>query len=455
MAINPDYPAMTWEDANPFQVGLMKSKELLAKQLANQYAQEQNKIAGVKARYEEPLTMQELVSKNLMNRINEIKSRYEEPQQKASLEKALLYNKFYGPNIQSEIGLRGAQAGHLGEQSRSLAYARAHPLMQATGTQNIGALLADPVFGPIIKKQLQERGQMPGAEGAESAGIPGMQQLGGPQQPGPLMQPGETPIQMRMPEQQAPDQTNAEKLVQSFLPGGATNTSYSFGKLSKGSQDAIINKIEDMGYNRQQATQLAAAGTDLDELARAKGYENAQGAPARPTTATKTQLTRMNMAAAGVKTLDDYVEKGIGQYIGGPTIHGVPARYYYDSLEHGHEPKTVEKQSDFIAATVLAQDQALARARQAGIPLSQGVLKHTLNTALTNMRGSFPFTSPEAFKLASEKIQKALDKVKDEENKAAIRPIIPERAEGTKQKPINELSDQEIEELLGKHRSRG
>lgn len=41
-------------------------------------------------------------------------ARYLRPQLEEELKKAKLYNQYYGPNIESEIGLRGAQAGHLG-----------------------------------------------------------------------------------------------------------------------------------------------------------------------------------------------------------------------------------------------------------------------------------------------------------------------------------------------------
>ena len=52
-------------------------------------------------------------AKELENQIQQIKMPYVQPQEAAALEKAQLYNKWYGPDIQSQIGLRGAQTNKL------------------------------------------------------------------------------------------------------------------------------------------------------------------------------------------------------------------------------------------------------------------------------------------------------------------------------------------------------
>lgn len=45
------------------------------------------------------------------------KAAYIKPTLSEELKKAQLYNKYYGPNMESEMGLRGAQAGHLGSMT--------------------------------------------------------------------------------------------------------------------------------------------------------------------------------------------------------------------------------------------------------------------------------------------------------------------------------------------------
>src|SRR5258706_2740758 len=41
-------------------------------------------------------------------------AQYQEPMLKQALQESILKNKDYGPNMESQMGLRGAQAGHLG-----------------------------------------------------------------------------------------------------------------------------------------------------------------------------------------------------------------------------------------------------------------------------------------------------------------------------------------------------
>lgn len=48
------------------------------------------------------------------------KARYLQPSLEEELQKAKLFNKYYGPEKESEIGLRGAQAGHLGAMTEGL-----------------------------------------------------------------------------------------------------------------------------------------------------------------------------------------------------------------------------------------------------------------------------------------------------------------------------------------------
>ena len=68
--------------------------------------------------YEQPLS--NLVSNLLGGYTSASKAKYLQPQLEEELQKAKLYNKWYEPNIKSEIGLRGAQSGHLGAMTEGL-----------------------------------------------------------------------------------------------------------------------------------------------------------------------------------------------------------------------------------------------------------------------------------------------------------------------------------------------
>lgn len=62
--------------------------------------------------------MADMLSKILSGYNETTKSRYLEPTLQEALQKAKLYNQYYGPNIESQIGLRGAQTGHTNALTR-------------------------------------------------------------------------------------------------------------------------------------------------------------------------------------------------------------------------------------------------------------------------------------------------------------------------------------------------
>jgi hypothetical protein len=455
MAINPDYPMLTWEQANPFQTGLMKSKELLAKQLANQYAQEQNKIAGVKARYEEPLSMQELVSKQLMNRIQEIKSRYEEPRQRADLEKALQYNQYYGPNMQSQIGLRGAQAGHYGELNKDLAYARAHPLMQAPETKYLGALMADPKLGPLIAAALQRQQQggaaqdnmpVPGAQpqqreitptrGGEIAQtvIPGAkgEQEGRAQIPqiGEIPEtPTERAAMAQAPRGQAP-MTQGEALVQAFLAKqSAENKSKEsleqlrhanlIGKpwkdLPAPEKNNAIAQSRAAGVNQTEAANRLEKGESLGQIMASKGYsETGEDWPNpiyTPTTATLTQQERANIAQAGIQAVSPDITEALKPYA--KQWNGTSLNQLYDLA--GANPKRAGRA---IGAGAMALELSVMRLRSGGVTPGLGTIRDTLEKGKLRLNTPGLSMTPEAFEEAQNFIDEKIAKLNAAENKA-------------------------------------
>src|SRR6185295_8927985 len=87
-----------------------------------------------------------LITKNLEQQKARALLPYAAPQAEQQLLKAQLFNKFYGPNIQSEMGLRGAQAkqaqaqaGYLGTESDINRYKLQNPIFLNTEA----AILAD------------------------------------------------------------------------------------------------------------------------------------------------------------------------------------------------------------------------------------------------------------------------------------------------------------------------
>lgn len=106
MAINADFPSLSFADANPYLTGAEVGRQsmrdsinfpmdMLSKELAN-------RINAVKAQYEEPHNIADLIKKHLENTHKELE------------------NKYYGPNIESEIGLNRANISHIGAETNKL-----------------------------------------------------------------------------------------------------------------------------------------------------------------------------------------------------------------------------------------------------------------------------------------------------------------------------------------------
>lgn len=94
------YPNIHWrtfDESNPLLVGMERGQAL--GQSAMMF----------------PKKMQE---QDLLNAIKSVQAKYAEPKAEQELQKETLENKWYEPNIKSEIGLRGAQAGLAGQQSK-------------------------------------------------------------------------------------------------------------------------------------------------------------------------------------------------------------------------------------------------------------------------------------------------------------------------------------------------
>ncbi len=104
--------------------------------------------------------LNDIISNMISGYTEASKARYLQPSLAEQLKKAQLQNKWYEPNIQSEIGLRGAQAGHLGSLTQgqnitnrylpeklkaelaSKKFASQNPLLGMTGSAGqVGALL--------------------------------------------------------------------------------------------------------------------------------------------------------------------------------------------------------------------------------------------------------------------------------------------------------------------------
>jgi len=368
-AFGADFPVFHEPEIPGWLAGMGINKSLLAKELENQKAAIQNKIYGVEQKYAEPNAQQ-------------------------ALQKAILFNKYYGPEKEADIS---------------------HTASLTNRTNQL--LPMELLAAQLGNKQKQYDLDNPQAESQAGKQLHDLVKSG-----------------YITPER-------AQELSQSIASNVGTSTAGSaFKELPADYKASYLATLKAMGYNDQEAAKAAIEGKDLGDLAQAKGFErdlsDVNPKPAL-TGAGRTALNRSNLATAGLNAADEFINNGISHYAGQVTFNGTPAGFYADALLGRNK----DKQADFIAASTLAQDQAFLRARQAGAPLSQGLLQHTLQTSLTDKRASFPFVKPDVFLEASKKIKKQFDEINKAENRASYEGTAKSNESSENQKAKREIGD--------------
>jgi hypothetical protein len=89
----PNFEPTTFEDANPWMKGAKFAQDALA-------------------------FPQDMKAKMLANQIAQVQAKYADPMAQAELKKNQLFNKYYSPDMESQIGLRQAQSGKLGKETQ-------------------------------------------------------------------------------------------------------------------------------------------------------------------------------------------------------------------------------------------------------------------------------------------------------------------------------------------------
>jgi hypothetical protein len=136
------------------------------------------------------------------------KAKYLKPGLEEELKKAKLTNQYYGPNMESQMGLRSAQAGHLGSMTTGQNITNQYLPQQLQAQMEAKQQAAEQA--KMFNQMLQQR--LSGQGGQGSQGMPGMGGMGGEmgdqggQQPGQgqFAQGEPMPQQMGQQQQQNP-----------------------------------------------------------------------------------------------------------------------------------------------------------------------------------------------------------------------------------------------------------
>lgn len=352
-AFGADFPVFHEPETPSWLQGMGISKGLLAKELENRRSQIANQIAGVKQKYAEPEAQQ-------------------------ALQKAILFNKYYGPEKEAGIANTNASTSHMGAE-----------------TNKINTLLPmERLAAELGNKQKQYNLDNPEAESQSGKQLHDLVKSG-----------------YITPEK-------AQELAQRIASNILSSQS-DFSKLPADYKASYLSVLRRIGLNDQEAAQAAIQGRSLADIAEehhfARDLSDVPAGPGAPTAATRTRQQRSNVATAEIEQVSPFVDKGLAHYSGQPSIAGTPLGFYKDALTGQNK----EAQSDFIAATTLGQDVAFLRANQAGAPLGQALLKHTLETSLMDRKASLPFVTEDVYLDAAKKIKQEFSRINAAGNKAS------------------------------------
>ncbi len=144
---------------------------------------------------------QDIIGKMLSGYTDMTKARYLKPGLEEELKKAKLYNQYYAPNMESQIGLRGAQAGHLGSLTKGQNITNEYLPQRLRAEMEAAQMEAaqKQMFNQMLQQRLQGGGQ--GQMGGMGGGQMGAQEMPQPGQGGGMFPQGQAP-QQQMPQQQ-------------------------------------------------------------------------------------------------------------------------------------------------------------------------------------------------------------------------------------------------------------
>ncbi len=290
------------------------------------------------------------------------KARYLQPQLQEELNKAKLVNKYYGPNIESQIGLRGAQAGHLGSlttgqnianefaparlrsEQQEREFKAANPFFGQTGTSgDLGRLL---YLQDMIKKNPHLAGQLSMQGASPQEGQSFMPSIGG-QQPG-------------LSTQQTPNTFDLNKLIQD-----------AFSKVAQGkqSQFAPSNTVKDL-MALSQAEQGLNPSTNLPFRNEQEQKSYVDALKEKTTGAKKgthyvyDPVTKQPIGTERPLTQDEHkkeegraffndiypdIYKGINEYMGKDSVK----KFNYDAMNYGKNDASTNRIDNLLYAQML------------------------------------------------------------------------------------------------------
>lgn len=389
------------------------------------------------------------IVQNLLSGYRETtQNRYLEPSLKEALQKAQLENKYYAPNIESQIGLRGAQAGHLGaltnkvgienqflpqklkDEAANRAFALNNPLFGYSGAAGQLGALAYIKEHPELFEQSNTNNLQSYIPGFTEANYQNQDQQLSPYDM--LKQSiikSLTPQSSKTSLEKAQDyasqldsqfgkDSEQAKLAHAYVEKVAHGTQKQKDLALEQHREKLDNRAlwnslpanakahaiaigQGAGFSADETVRHLASGGSMKDLLYQHGItDESQVEPVyQLTTAAQTQLLQRQFASTEADYLSNFIRKNTGEYA--RTVAGYSPKLIHDQLSGKNE----DQQARFLAARGLAPELVNLRLVLANAKSTVHAQKMLSDKAMLEMHNFKSLVSPKIWN----KTQKIMD----------------------------------------------
>jgi len=449
----PDFGRISFDEANPWLVGMERGQK---------FTQSNMKFP------------QELQAQVLANQIAQVQAQYAKPMAEQDLIKSRQANQ-YNPRIwESEIGLRGAQAGLAGSEKNKIDYLLKHPgFMGGDETKSIEALKQmgllnnqyQQVQQPQQPQQQQPQPQMPQPQMGNNmpqqqpqrqGGMGGFTPIPGNPQAEQMQQRAQTVAQasqiaqavqrqqqaMNIPASQLNTGQGAptgqgfdvNSMVQALIQKPMTDLQYkrtmtqvmqqnlagkAYTSMPSVEKEYALSQARAFGYTGEEASRMLNQGYDLRSMAQAKGYDPANAsswpmAKGAPTTAIQTRIQRANSTLAALNAVEPIVSAAYAQY--SPRFQNVSPSLIKDMIS-GENP---DAQADALAAYALYPEISALRINAMGGNVGEGAIQHIADAAFARLNTLGISPNSYVYQKVQKKVGMLINKMNRAENAAVF-----------------------------------
>lgn len=354
------------------------------------------------------------------------------PQAQADLQKSQLFNQYYGKDITSQIGLRGAQAGNLGADTRKTNFFLNNPgYFAGDEMKTVQALINMGAIDPNSLKPPTQAAQPQISNPAATTPVATSGTYTPPQ--GSTAAPDANPLS----PMQSPMQSSNNPVSPSQTSAGVFNPSNQSAPFNTNNPmvNAILNKpYASAGYQQRmtqgfnwvhspvdaknyQIAQLAGAGIDpsvavselssgltVPQILQKNGFDptNPPDPDFLPTRGNIQQLKQRQSALKELDTIGTFIKEGLGPY--SQTIQGYSPAQIGDALT-GMNP---EQQKKFLAARMLAPEYSNIRLMVAQGKTGITAVEQIMDKSMMNVKALHLPVTQDIFEGAQELADKTI-----------------------------------------------